>query len=72
MPEIGDRVRFEGSTWQVANRTLAALQRVGGHIVTVAAAYVVLVSETSPITGAAVDEMKVVESRWDEITVNES
>ena len=71
MPEIGDRVRFEGSTWRVASRALAALQRVGGHIVTVAAAYVVLVSETSPITGA-VDEMKVVESRWDEITVNES
>lgn len=56
----------------MASRALAALQRVGGHIVTVAAAYLVLVSETSPITGAAVDEMKVVESRWDEITVNES
>jgi hypothetical protein len=37
----------------------------------VAEAYVLLVSETPPSAGATVREMKVAESRWDEIRMLE-
>jgi hypothetical protein len=72
LPEVGDRVCFEGSTWRVSSTALPSLQRVDGDVVTVAEASVMLISETSPSVGAAVHEMKVAESRCDEIRVLES
>jgi hypothetical protein len=72
LPEVGDRVCFEGSTWRVSSTALPALQRVDGDVITVAEASVMLISETPPSAGAAVHEMKVAESRWDEIRVLES
>jgi hypothetical protein len=71
LPEVGDRVSFEGSTWRVSSTALATLQRVDGDITAVAEAYVTLISETPPPGGSAVYEMKVTESRWDEISVIE-
>ena len=72
LPEVGDRVSFEGSTWRVSSTALPALQRVDGDVITVAEASLTLISETSPNAGATVHEMKVAESRWDEIRVLES
>jgi len=69
LPEVGDRVSFEGATWRVASKGLAALQRLGGEVVPVREAYVVLVCEIGPAAGRPARETTVVQSRWDELTV---
>lgn len=69
LPEVGDRVSFEGATWRVASKGLAALQRLGGEIVPVREAYVVLVCEMGRAVAQPARETTVVQSRWDELIV---
>jgi hypothetical protein len=69
VPEIGDRVSFEGSVWRVEGKTLPALQRIDGAVVPVAESCVVLIPETVPLTGQPVRQIKVAQSRWGEISV---
>jgi hypothetical protein len=69
LPEIGDRVSFEGAMWRVVSKTLPAMQRIDGEVVPVVEACVVLISEAPPSGGRPVRQIEVAESRWDDISV---